>query len=119
MSPFRNVLQSTLWSLAVLAGGFGPSAWAAMTNVSVVNNAFSPATIAIKPNDSVKWTWTGDNHSTTSTTGLWDSGVHSSGFTFTNTFANTGTFPYMCTVHTFMTGSRLVFHPAHTPPPTT
>jgi len=119
MSPFRNVFRSTLWSLAVLAGGLGPSARAAMTNVSVVDFAFSPATVAIKPNDSVKWSWTGNNHSTTSTTGLWNSGVHNAGFIFTNTFANSGTFPYMCTVHTFMTGSVIVSNAANQLPTVT
>src|SRR5436190_2016264 len=83
---------------------------AAQTNVSVVDFAFSPSTVTINVNDSVKWVWAGNNHSTTSssTPRLWDSGLHNSGFTFTNVFSSTGNFPYFCSAHTFMTGSVTV-----------
>jgi glucose/arabinose dehydrogenase len=42
-----------------------------------------------------------DFHNTESDTGLWDSGVHNTGFVFTNTFPSTGTFSYFCVVHGF------------------
>jgi plastocyanin len=88
--------------------GYSFPATAAMTNVTVFSNGFNPTAVTINVNDSVKWTWTGNSHSTTSTGGLWDSGVHNSGFTFTNKFTSSGNFPYICTVHTFMTGSVTV-----------
>src|SRR5262245_47699726 len=49
---------------------------AATTNVNATPaNTFSPPTVSIKPGDTVQWTWTGNNHSTTSTSvpSLWDS----------------------------------------------
>ncbi len=82
-------------------------AFAATTNVNIVNFAFSPPAVSLQVNDSVRWVWVGSNHSATSTSNpkVWDSGVHNAGFTFTNTFGSAGTFPYFCTVHPFMTGS--------------
>lgn len=47
-------------------------------------------------------TWTNDdsvNHSATSDTGIWDSGVLTPGQSFSWTFNSAGTFPYYCTVH--------------------
>src|SRR3954471_5356732 len=82
---------------------------AAMTNVSIVNNAFNPRAVTIAPNDQVRWAWTGDApHSTTSDTGLWTSGVRDKGSSFTNTFSTPGNFPYHCTVHFSMTASVTV-----------
>jgi plastocyanin len=52
--------------------------------------------------DTVHWVWDTDFHSTTSVPGQaesWDSGVHSTGFTFDHTFNNVGVFNYFCTVH--------------------
>ena len=37
-----------------------------------------------------------------------DSKVMQQGATFSNTFTQTGTYPYFCTIHTFMTGSVIV-----------
>src|SRR5215470_8630929 len=85
-----------------------PGVQAAQTNVTVASFAFNPSSVTINVNDSVRWVWTGDVHSTTSTSSLWDSGLHNTGFTFTNVFASAGNFPYFCTQHTFMQGSVTV-----------
>jgi plastocyanin len=90
------------------------------TNVTIANFAFSPSQVAIAVNDSVQWTWGSDPapHSTTSTAtpALWDSGLRSgNGTTFTHTFAAAGSFPYICTLHTFMTGAVTV-RSANVPP---
>lgn len=87
-----------------------PQAFGAGTNVNVVDFAFNPSAVTIKANDSVTWTWTGNIvHSTTSVDGTqWDSGVLPKGSTFSHTFTSTGSFPYYCTVHPFMTGSVTV-----------
>ena len=67
---------------------------------------YSPQTITINVGETVNWVWVGGNHSTTSDTGIWDSGQHSPPFTFAHTFNTQGTFPYHCTVHGFaMTGT--------------
>src|SRR6266446_3120625 len=96
------------WMLAPLLLGIAgwtltcaPSASAAsITNVSVGDNFYSPTNVSIAVNDKVKWVWIGFNqHTVTSDTGLWNSGLHSIGFTFTNTFTAAGSFPYYCTIH--------------------
>src|SRR6266700_1046607 len=81
-------------------GGCARPCMAAITNVNIIDFGFSPSRVKINVNDQVKWTWTGSSpHSTTSDSGLWDSGVHDNGFAFTNTFQTTGSFPYSCSVH--------------------
>ena len=101
-SEFKRVF------FALVAAGVMLSAQAAQTNVSIVNFAFSPTTVAINVNDSVVWTWNSDGigHSTTNTMGLWFSGVQIAPFMFTNQFNSAGSFPYYCTVHpTIMTNN--------------
>lgn len=68
-------------------------------NVQVVNFQFNPDPITIKVGDTVHWVWASNDHSTTSDTGLWDSGVHNQPFTFDHTFNSAGTFGYHCTQH--------------------
>jgi plastocyanin len=87
--------------LVLLIAGASPVAHAAQANVSIINFAFSPNTVAINVNDSVVWTWNSDgiSHSTTNTMGLWFSGTHTAPFSFTNRFTSVGSFPYYCTVH--------------------
>ncbi|SPE55469.1 putative Blue (Type 1) copper domain protein [Verrucomicrobia bacterium] len=91
--------------------------WAATANISIGDNFFSPTATNINIGDQVKWTWIGTNfHSTTSDTGLWDSGIHAGGnFNFTMTFPTAGNFPFHCNVHSFMTGAVTVVV-ASTPP---
>lgn len=108
---------------AVLAmAAFLPSlAAAATTNVTVGDDFFSPSSVTIRANDQVTWSWTGNiNHSSTSTQGLWDSGVHGKGNSFSHTFPTAGSFPYLCTVHSsIMTGKVTVQAPVNVPPTVT
>ena len=70
--------------------------------IDVVNFAFSPSAPTIHVGDTVEWVWQTNNHSTTSVAGSavsWDSGVHNTGFTFDETFNQTGTFIYYCKIH--------------------
>ncbi len=93
-----------------------------MTNVSVVDFAFSPVTVTINVNDAVRWVWAGSfTHSATSDTPLFDSGLKSSG-TFTNTFGSAGSFPYHCSVHAVshnMRGTVVVNGAPNNPPSVT
>ncbi|MDB6017443.1 MAG: Glucose/sorbosone dehydrogenase-like protein [Pedosphaera sp.] len=94
------------WTRRILSLGFltvvAPLATLAGTsNVSIEPSAFNPPNVTININDRVIWTWVSPFHSTTSDTSLWDSGVHNTGFVFTNTFTSAGSFPYLCTVHGF------------------
>jgi plastocyanin len=81
-------------------------------NVNIGDFFFSPSAVTINVNDQVRWTWIGSiGHTTTSDTGLWDSGINGNGATFVNTFAVAGKFPYHCTVHPFMMAAITVQAP--------
>jgi plastocyanin len=92
----------------------------ASTNVDIVDFSFNPASVTVHVNDSVIWTWIGPTvHTATSDTGLWDSGLLSAGSTkFTHTFTSSGSFPYFCEVHPFMTASVTVQAQTVNVPPT-
>ena len=109
VSPRKRLFRFALYGLASCALGCLPFALSATTaNVSIVNFAFSPPSVNINVNDSVNWTWAGSPHSTTSDTGLWESGVRGTGAIFTHTFTSAGSFPFHCSVHPFMTGTITV-----------
>jgi uncharacterized protein (TIGR03118 family) len=124
MRPHLSTLLS-IFSLAVL---FWPlNGLAATTKVSIVDFGFQPANITIKVGDTVTWTNTGSfAHTSTSGTttggaphpdGLWDSGLLSTGRTFSHTFTKAGVFPYYCTPHfTSMVGTVTVQAAANVPP---
>src|SRR6476469_735548 len=107
---------------------FYPKAASAMTvDVTVGPGGdlvFSPSSVTIHPGDQVRWTWGSSGHSTTSGSpgqpnGIWDSGIHDQGATFTRTFNSAGTFPYYCVPHggcCQMVGTVAVV--AETPTPT-
>lgn len=62
---------------------------------------FDPKEIAIAVGDSIHWDWDdGEPHSTTSDTGVWDSGVKTgTGESFDRAFLSAGVFPYHCAIH--------------------
>src|SRR5437867_4261813 len=106
----RWLLESFLLGLAAWTWSCAPSASAlTITHVNVGDNFFSPTNVTIAVNDKVTWVWIGSlTHSSTSYMGLWDSGIHSLGFRFTNTFTAAGCFPYHCVVHAEHIGSVTV-----------
>jgi FtsP/CotA-like multicopper oxidase with cupredoxin domain/plastocyanin len=70
--------------------------------ITIKDFEFFPKTVMLSAGQTVTWNWTGNNHSTTSDTGVWDSGVQNQPHTFSHTFtaADSGkTFPYFCQVH--------------------
>jgi plastocyanin len=111
-------LRFASWLRRIFCLGFltlaNSATFAAMTSVQIEPFAFDPSAVTINVNDQVVWTWVSDFHNTQSSTGLWDSGVHNTGFVYTNTFTSAGTFPYLCIVHGF-TGSVTV-QGGNTPP---
>jgi plastocyanin len=114
-TSFLRVLLQVRFVWIYLALGSALPGFASVTNVSIVDFSFNPAMVQINANDQVKWTWVGGApHSSTSANSLWDSGVHNTGFTFTQAFPATGNFSYFCTVHPFMTGSVSVQGAANT-----
>jgi plastocyanin len=84
-------------------------------NVSIQSFFFSPTTLTISRNDIVKWTNNDVTaHTVTSGTtptpdGKFGSGnLGTGGTTVCVQFFQAGTYPYFCTLHTFMTGSVIV-----------
>ena len=108
---------------AALASGAGSATGTTFTVTVGPGGSFAydPATQEIRAGDTIHWVWESDFHSTTSgactgstcvRNGLWDSGVHDTGFTFDRTFEAAGTFPYFCSVHqSFMRGTIVVQTP--------
>ncbi len=80
--------------------------------VTIQDFSFSPSAVTIKVGSAVTWTNNGPaSHTTTSNTGVWDSGTlsppsgaggyggGSAGGTFQFTFNTPGTYPYHCKIH--------------------
>ena len=91
-----------------------PASHMAMVNIgqgglAFVDQTSGSSTTTLHVGDTVQWTWVaGLPHSTTSgscpggncqPSGLWDSGINGAGHTFSQTFRQSGTFPYYCAVH--------------------
>src|SRR6476661_10173415 len=120
----------TLVVIAAIALIFYPKAARAMTvDVAIGPNfelVFSPSSVTIHPGDQVRWTWSSSGHSTTSGSpgqpnGIWDSGIHNQGATFTRSFNSPGTFPYYCVPHggcCMMVGTVMVVNASPTSTPT-
>lgn len=75
------------------------------------NNAatwgYDPVDVTVPAGSTVTWEWRGtDQHSVTSDTGAFDSGVKQGvGQTWQHQFATPGEYPYSCTPHPFMYGT--------------
>jgi len=77
--------------------------------VRIVDFAFRPRTVMGNVGDTVRWRNAGAaSHTSTSTTGVWDSGTLAPGATFSRTFDAAGTFKYTCTFHPFMQAKVVV-----------
>ena len=72
----------------------------AVSNVSEVDFQYNMSSITINAGDTVTWTNNGNAvHTSTSDTGVWDSGSMSPGAKFSQVFNSAGSFPYHCTFH--------------------
>ncbi len=119
MKPVRCSFVSVYGATVLWLFGYAPSVSAATVTVNVGDNFFSPSSTTINVSDTVSWSWIGfSQHSSTSNTGLWDSGIFGRGHTFSRQFTAAGNFPYFCRVHPFQTGSVSV-QAANTPPTVT
>jgi plastocyanin len=85
-------------------------------DVAIHDYFFTPTPVTIAVGDTVRWTNDGPSvHSTTSDTGLWDSGNMGVGTTYSHTFNSAGTFNYHCKIHASMHGSVVVNGPNQPP----
>src|SRR5712691_2712036 len=106
-------------SLAIVISGLllgSLAASAANSPAQIVNCAgtpswcFSPNPIRITAGSTVTWTnTTAPTHTSTSNTGVWNTGnIAPGGTSGAVSFPTVGTFPYHCTNHPTMTGSVIV-----------
>jgi plastocyanin len=92
----RNILLLLAAGLACVAG----QPKASREDVSIKNGAFSPATAAIAPNDSVEWSNDDQrDHRITADDGSFDSGKLKPGDSFSKKFTKAGTWGYSCALH--------------------
>ena len=91
---------------------------AAGVTVAVVDMAFSKPSVAVPLGGTVTWRF-GDsmNHSTTSDSDFWDSGLQSDGDTWARAFTSSGSFGYHCSTHDDMRG-RVQVRPTASGTPT-
>jgi plastocyanin len=87
-----------------------PTAKAAQSGTVVITDfQFTPPTITVQQGDTVTWTNEGPTpHSATAPDGSFDTGVFPAGESRSQTFAEAGTFSYICTPHPNMTGTVVV-----------
>lgn len=77
--------------------------------VSITNFKFTPPSLTVPVGTKVTWTNNAQiDHTTTSNTGVWDSGHIAKTKTFSFTFTKAGTFPYHCMIHPSMKGTIVV-----------
>ena len=110
------VLSCAAFVLLVVAVSPGEPVRAAIAAVGIVDFAFQPDTITVNVGDTVTWTNNGPSaHTTTSSTGVWNSGPLFPSQSFSVTFNTAGSFPYLCTIHPTMQGTvNVVAAPAPT-----
>lgn len=87
--------------LVPAAALLAPPVQAATKSVTVSDDVFSPGTVSVAVGDSVRWNFEG-THTSTSTQGFWSSGTKNAGQSYTRLFADSGTYPYYCTIHGMM-----------------
>jgi LPXTG-motif cell wall-anchored protein len=82
---------------------------AASTGVTISDFQFAPASVTVNVGDTVTWTNNGPTpHSATSSAGVFDTGIMDAGQSGSHTFAEAGTFAYICTPHPNMHGTIVV-----------
>lgn len=77
--------------------------------VWIQNYTYSPSTITVSSNTTIKWTnKDAVDHTVTSDSSIFDSGSISTSGTFSYTFTTPGTYPYHCTIHPYMKATVIV-----------
>ena len=81
----------------------------AVQRIKMVDNAYRPRSVSVPRGTRVVWVNRGNLiHSSTSTRGLWDSGLLDPGEAFSRVFRRAGTFRFTCTIHPTMRGRIVV-----------
>jgi plastocyanin len=80
----------------------------ATTSVAIANFAFSPAVITVKAGATVTWTNRDEDAHTVAITGAPVSQPLQNSDVYTHTFAQAGSYSYLCTIHPTMRGTVVV-----------
>jgi hypothetical protein len=88
--------------------------------LAIVDFGFVPPAVTVYRGETVRWTNSATirPHTTSSLTGVWDSGTLAPGQSFSFTFAAAGDYDYRCLIHPSMTGRITVLEASVTSTPT-
>jgi plastocyanin len=105
-SDRSSITEPTEGECTVPASAFGRNRAA----VIIRDFLFLSDTVRIRAGGTVTWVNCEDaiDHTSTSTSNVWDSNFLAPGSSFAHTFATPGTFPYFCQPHPGMTGVVIV-----------
>ncbi len=98
-------------ALQVSSGRHGRAAHVAGEDPSdtISDFKFTPAALTIHAGDTVTWTNVGPTeHTATASNGSFNTGILKKGQSASHTFAQPGTYAYICTIHPFMHGTIVV-----------
>ena len=112
----RSTFRMAVAAMVVLLVGLAPAIVAAdqrtagkredvarsvvVERVRMVDNVFRPRSLTVAAGTRVRWVNRGIAvHSTTSNSGIWDSGLLDPGEAYGRVFRKAGTFKYHCSVH--------------------
>lgn len=95
-------------SVATAASPAPVGAAVAATSVAIANFAFSPAVITVKAGATVTWTNRDEDAHAVAIAGVPASRPLQNGDTYTHTFAQPGTYSYICSIHPYMHGMVVV-----------
>jgi plastocyanin len=115
MRSSRSIVRILAMAALIGCQGYGPTypggisggggGGGSGTNINVNDNFFDPSGLTVSVNDPVTWTWVGDStHNVTFVDGT-TSPTQANGGTYTRTFTTAGTYPYICTIHSGMSGT--------------
>lgn len=109
MATIVMCLVSGCTKKSVAPSSANPATGPGPNEVWITNYAYNPSSITISVNTTVTWTNKDQvDHTVTSNSGLFNSGQISTGGTFSYKFTTTGSYPYTCSDHTYMTGTVVV-----------
>lgn len=109
--PWLRGAVAAIGVVVTMSGvAWGASATVRMKDGSgTSDNFFRPRTLRVEKGTRVVWRNSGARpHTTTSNSGLWDSGTLQPGDSFARKFRRTGTFRFHCEIHGGMAGKIVV-----------
>jgi plastocyanin len=91
------------------AGAAAVAAAASPATIEIDNFAFTPAALTVTAGTTVTWKNEDDSpHRIGDKNGTFKSAALDTDDTFSHTFAATGEYPYICTIHPYMVGKIIV-----------